>query len=209
MQIQPQRAASIAATSIFFMCSIASNVRLATTGSGSVTPLRQRDRRDLPRQSPSVSAPAALALLTVVTDDRVPIAIRLRLIRRGYLKRKGLAVLHPLSSVQPQARNAEHGKLDGQHICGCGKRPLRCATVQGHSAGQSLGSIFRRRQLHRLFATRSHPPPHRTFDDVGRTRVGPAVPGVLACRAAGHANGRLPILSRMQSLSHAAAATCG
>src|SRR5262250_613691 len=36
MRPQPRRAASIAATSIFFICIIASNARSATAGSGSV-----------------------------------------------------------------------------------------------------------------------------------------------------------------------------
>ena len=39
LQLQPRRAASIAAMSIFFICIIASNARLAAAGSGSVIAL--------------------------------------------------------------------------------------------------------------------------------------------------------------------------
>src|SRR5690349_3236465 len=42
--------------------------------------LGQHTRRDLPRQAPFVLAPAAHAFLAAILDDRVPQAIRLRLI---------------------------------------------------------------------------------------------------------------------------------
>jgi hypothetical protein len=52
--------------------------------------LGQRDRRDLPGDAPLVLAPTALALLTAVVDDRVPVSIGLGLIVRGNLERERL-----------------------------------------------------------------------------------------------------------------------
>ena len=66
---------------------IASNARFAlsppTASAGQYT------RRDLPRHAPLVFAPAARAFLAAITDDGVPIAIRLSLIVSGDLERKG------------------------------------------------------------------------------------------------------------------------
>src|SRR5262245_62408607 len=46
----------------------------------------QDARRDLPGQAPAVLAPAAIALLAAVLDDRVPVAVRLVLVVRGDLE---------------------------------------------------------------------------------------------------------------------------
>src|SRR5207237_359628 len=51
---------------------------------------RQCDRRNLPRQSPLVLAPAARALLATVANDRVPVAIRFGLRLGCDLKRERL-----------------------------------------------------------------------------------------------------------------------
>src|ERR1700681_3980038 len=59
---------------------------------------RQDDRRNLPRQSPLVPAPAAHALLPAVADDGVPVAIRLRLVSGCDLKREGFALLERASA---------------------------------------------------------------------------------------------------------------
>ena len=77
--VSPLRAASIVATSIFFVGIIASK---------RVWPLRCQDwwwRRadawsDLPGEAPPVLAPAAGAFLAAVVDDRVPVAVGLGLI---------------------------------------------------------------------------------------------------------------------------------
>ena len=61
-------------------------------------------RRDLPRQTPPVLAPAALALLAAVSDDRVPQAVGFCLIIGGDLEREGLAVLELRPTVQADAR---------------------------------------------------------------------------------------------------------
>src|SRR5438128_355421 len=60
----------------------------------------QRAGRDLPGEAPAVLAPAALALLAAVADDRVPVAVRLFLSVRGDLERKGLAVLELRAAVE-------------------------------------------------------------------------------------------------------------
>jgi hypothetical protein len=77
---------------------------------------RQGDRRDLPRQSPFVLAPAARALLAAIADDGVPVAIRFGLVSGRDLKRERFGVRERRSAVEPEARNAQHGKLDGQDV---------------------------------------------------------------------------------------------
>src|SRR5262245_62287034 len=75
-----------------------------------------------------VLAPAARTLLAAVADDGVPVAIRFGLVGGGDLKREGLAVFERSSAVEPDARNAHHGKLDGQHIPFLPRRKVsRCA----------------------------------------------------------------------------------
>src|SRR5688500_2913535 len=54
--------------------------------------IHQRARGDLPGEPPAVPAPAALALLAAIADDRVPVAVRLLLIVCCDLEGKGLAV---------------------------------------------------------------------------------------------------------------------
>ncbi len=64
---------------------------LGGSGIGVGDGFRQDNRRYLPGHPPLVFAPAARALLTAVADDRVPIAIRFRLVSGRHLKRKRLA----------------------------------------------------------------------------------------------------------------------
>src|SRR5574337_309027 len=78
--------------------------------------LHQRDRRDLPRQAPLVLAPSALALLAAVADDGVPVAVGFGLVGGGDLERERLAVLEGRPAVEPEAGDAEHRELDGQHV---------------------------------------------------------------------------------------------
>src|SRR6188768_1196456 len=89
---------------------------LGGSGIGIGYRLGKSDRRDLPGQSPFVLAPAARTLLAAVADDRVPIAIRFGLVGGCDLKRKRFIVLERRSAVEPEAWNAHHGKLDGQHV---------------------------------------------------------------------------------------------
>src|SRR4051812_14829061 len=55
--------------------------------------LAQRDRRDLPGQSPLILAPTARTLFAAIADDGVPVTIRFRLVRSCDLKRERFAVL--------------------------------------------------------------------------------------------------------------------
>src|SRR5438067_7471513 len=52
----------------------------------------QHARGDLPGDSPTVFAPATLAFLSAIVDDRVPVTVRLFLVVRRDLKRKSLVV---------------------------------------------------------------------------------------------------------------------
>src|SRR4051794_24814358 len=62
--------------------------------------LRQDARRDLPRHTPLVFAPAARALLAAIADYRIPVAIGLVLIVGGDLEREGFVVLDGGTSVE-------------------------------------------------------------------------------------------------------------
>jgi hypothetical protein len=53
----------------------------------------ERTRGDLPGEAPAVLAPSARTFLAAVADDGVPVLVRLLLIVRRDLERKGFAVL--------------------------------------------------------------------------------------------------------------------
>ena len=72
------------------------SLRLSATGGQRIG---QHARRDLPRDAPSVLAPAARALLAAIADDGVPIAIGLFLIVGGDLEREGFVVLERGTAV--------------------------------------------------------------------------------------------------------------
>ncbi len=63
----------------------------------------QRARCDLPGEAPAVLAPTARAFLAAVADDRIPVAVRLRLIVRGDLEGERLAVLECRAAVETKA----------------------------------------------------------------------------------------------------------
>src|SRR6185503_10210791 len=69
----------------------------------------QRARGDLPREAPAVLAPAALAFLAAIADDRVPVAVGLFLIVRRDLEGKRFGVLELRAAVETEAGNAENG----------------------------------------------------------------------------------------------------
>src|SRR5207342_774189 len=104
---------------------------------------------DLPRQPPFVLAPAALALRTAVADDRIPIAIGLRLVVGGDLKREGLAVLERVPAIEAHARHPTHRELDGQDVAllatrKVGRRPMHGANrAVGKRSGVKGGSLLR------------------------------------------------------------------
>src|SRR5690606_6271947 len=79
--------------------------------------LPEDGRGDLPRDPPPVLAPAALAFLAAVADDRVPVAVRLFLVGGEHLEGKGLAVPERRrAAVESDAGNAQHGEVDRQYV---------------------------------------------------------------------------------------------
>ena len=123
-------------------------IERALGGSGIGTGYRfgQSDRRNLPGQSPFVLAPAALTLFAAVADDRIPITISFGLVSGCDLKRERFVVLERRSAVEPEARNAHHGKLDGQHVPFLPRRKVsRCAVHRADGRiGKGLGVKSRR-----------------------------------------------------------------
>src|SRR5690606_7028940 len=92
-------------------------------------------RRDLPRQTPAILAPAAGALLPTIADDRVPVAVRLLLRIGRDLERKGLALWKNRAAIQAETRNAKDGKLYCEHLPLFPTRVIaRCAVNRGHLA---------------------------------------------------------------------------
>src|SRR5438552_3398970 len=78
--------------------------------------VRQHARGDLPGEAPAVLAPTTLAFLPPIVDDRIPVTVRLFLIVRRDLERKGLAVLERRAAVETETGNAHHGELHCQYI---------------------------------------------------------------------------------------------
>src|SRR6187399_1394644 len=76
----------------------------------------QHTRGDLPGETPAVLAPAALAFLAAIADDRVPVAIRLFLIVCRYLKRKSLVVFEIRATVETETGNAQNSEVHRQDI---------------------------------------------------------------------------------------------
>ena len=72
---------------------------------------------DLPGHSPLVLAPAALAFLTAIRDDGVPVAIGFFLTGRRDLKRKCFG-RRERGTVQPDTRQPEDRELHGEHVAG-------------------------------------------------------------------------------------------
>src|SRR4051794_37185853 len=76
----------------------------------------QNARGDLPGEAPAVLAPTALAFLSSIVDDRVPVTVRLFLIVRRDLKREGLAVPELRPAVETETGNAHDGELHCQYV---------------------------------------------------------------------------------------------
>jgi hypothetical protein len=64
--------------------------------------ISQRARCDLSGEAPAVLAPTALAFRAAIADDRVPVTVRLFLILRRDLERKGLAVPERRAAVEAE-----------------------------------------------------------------------------------------------------------
>ena len=113
--LQPRRAASIAATSIF-----AHSHHRLESALGFIAASRERvgqhARRDLPGNSPLVLAPPALALLPAIADDCVPVAVRLCLVFGRDLEREGFVVLEHGPAVEAETGYAEDREIHRQHV---------------------------------------------------------------------------------------------
>src|SRR5213592_2902240 len=108
----------------------------------------QHARGDLPREAPAVLAPTARAFLAAIADNRIPVAVRLRLIVRGDLEGERLAVLECRTAVETEAGNAENGKLHRQNIAGLAARVVaRCLVDSGHFTLRKGGGVEPRRVL--------------------------------------------------------------
>src|SRR5262245_47930900 len=101
----------------------------------------QYTRRDLPRHTPLVFAPAARAFLAAIIHDRVPIAIRLSLIVSGDLERKGFIVFERWTTVEADTGDASNFELDRQHISLLARRIVTGRTVDGtdRAVGKDIG----------------------------------------------------------------------
>src|SRR5881296_3362986 len=110
--------------------------------------LGQRARGDLPGEAPAVLAPTARAFLAAIADNRIPVAVRLRLIVRGDLEGKGLAVLERRAAVATEAGNAEDGELHRHHIAHLAARVVARRLVDsGHFTIRKGGGVEPRRVL--------------------------------------------------------------
>src|SRR6476661_4701202 len=121
-----------------------------------VAPGRQRfdqyTRRNLPRHTPLVFAPAARTFLAAIIDDGVPIAIRLSLIVNGDLERKGFIMFERRTAVKADTGDTSNFELDRQHISllarwivtGCTVDGTHCAVDKGFGikSSSSLGILI-------------------------------------------------------------------
>ena len=106
---QPRRAASILATSIFFMSIIASNARLASAPPAAIASVSTRGV--ICQLMPHWSLHQPHALLPAVADDGVPVAVGLVLVVGGDLEREGFGMLErgpPLRPIQGMRRRQFH-----------------------------------------------------------------------------------------------------
>src|SRR5206468_6959101 len=108
----------------------------------------QRARRDLPGEAPAVLAPTARTFLAAVANDRIPIAVRLRLIVRGDLEGERLAVPERRAPVETEAGNADDGELHRQNVAGLAARVVARRLVdRGYFAIRKGGGVEPRRVL--------------------------------------------------------------
>ena len=101
----------------------------------------ERARGDLPRQAPTILAPAAFAFLAAVVDDRVPQPVGLGLVVGGDHERERFAVLERRAAVEAHARNAADGELDCQHVALSAGRVIAGRAMDGihRAVGEGLG----------------------------------------------------------------------
>ena len=73
--------------------------------------IRQRAWCDLAGEAPAVLAPTTRGFFATIADDRIPVAVRLRLIVRCDLEGERPVVLDRRTAVETKTGNAEDGEL--------------------------------------------------------------------------------------------------
>src|SRR5690606_21354531 len=76
----------------------------------------QHARGDLPGDAPLVLAPAALAFLPAVIDDRVPVAVGFFLVLGDDRERERFVVGEVRAAVEADAGDAADGEIDRQDV---------------------------------------------------------------------------------------------
>ena len=104
--------------SIFLIVIIASIARLAAARSGSFIAAINARGAICQLKPELVLAPAALALLAAVADDRIPVAVGFLLRVGEHLEGDRLVEREFGAAVQPEERLAQHGELHRQHVAG-------------------------------------------------------------------------------------------
>src|SRR4029079_6359426 len=112
----------------------------------------QHPRGNLPADAPFVLAPAALAFLSAIADDRVPVAVGLFLVLGRDLEGKGLTVLVVRPAIEADTGYARDSEVDRQGIARfavgiVGRRTVYGADAAlrkgvGVEAGRLLGIAF-------------------------------------------------------------------
>ena len=120
----------------------------------------ERARGDLPGEAPAVLTPTALAFGTAITDDRVPVSVRLFLILRRDLEGKGLAMPERRAAAETETGNAHDGELHRQHIALLAARIVSGGLVNsGYFTVRKSGGVEARRFM-RVFV---EPETNRVF----------------------------------------------
>lgn len=78
--------------------------------------VHQYARGDLPGDAPPVLAPAAVAWLAAVADDRIPVTIRFLLRVRRDLEGEGFGMFELRPAIESQAGDAANGEFHGEDL---------------------------------------------------------------------------------------------
>src|SRR4029077_8176879 len=112
-----------------------------------VKSLEQRAWGDLPGEPPLVPTPAAVAFLSAVVDDRVPVMIGLRLVIGEDHETDGFVRTEDRPTVEADERTAEHSEVDCQLVPGSAVRVVRRGGIRradmavGERLGIELGGL--------------------------------------------------------------------
>ena len=99
----------------------------------------EHTRSDLPRHTPSVLAPAALALLATVVNDGIPVAVGLLLRVGRDLEGERLTLWKLRATVEAHAGNAEHREVHGDDVTFFATRIVRRRRLHARDVGVGKG----------------------------------------------------------------------